>query len=761
MTIRILALFFLFFISLNAQSQQQIGEWKSFTDMKSVRSAVQVDGSIWSATSGGVFSFDTSSGTFTKFTNTDGLDTNDINAIGYDGVHRIWTGGAGGWVNIYDLNLQRWQTIQDIAIKTEYTNRTIQSFYFQGDTVFIVTEFGVAVFKISRWEFGDTYSNLGSLSSPHISCMTLQQNRIWIGTNVGIATASLSAPNAWTSFVSTDGIPSNGITTLAVFHDTVMIGTDNGLAYYAGGVFSIISSFSGKNIRDIRVNQGRLLILSATGSAFTIEALGSVVDNTQPVTSNVNVQGECLVPASSLWITTTKGLAHETSSGWNYIYPNGPQSNSFSSLIVDENSVLWGASIEGAQAGFFRYNPTLSYRDQWKIFTSDLYPIMQRKGAQFDDYHQVSLGANGAVWISSWGEGLVKVVADTIQKKYNYYTSPSLPGANTGPSLFDYVVGGGVAVDNEGKEWFVFRNEGGNKSLLRLDNDTVGTFFSTQSGIGTGRFHGIVIDQNNTKWMMSTVPWHMDQSSGLYFFNENNEVSGTQSSGGWGCISNMSSSIVLSLALGLDGEIWAGLGLGVVIIPDPLYPASRTISYPLREQIVQAIAVDALNHKWIGTKEGVFVMNADGTELLKTYNVQTTNKGLLANDIRAIALDQKRGIAYFGTEQGLSSLAIEPVQTEKSFSKLDVGPNPFILPYDEGKMGLTIRNLIAPSSIKIMTVSGQVIKQFEAQGAGQAFWDGRDKNGDFVASGIYFIVAYVENGSQTVVGKVAVIRHSR
>ena len=58
----------------------------------------------------------------------------------------------------------------------------------------------------------------------------------------------------------------------------------------------------------------------------------------------------------------------------------------------------------------------------------------------------------------------------------------------------------------------------------------------------------------------------------------------------------------------------------------------------------------------------------------------------------------------------------------------------------------------------MLTVSGSLVTQFEAQGGGRAFWDGRDKRGAFVPSGIYFIVAFAENGSQTVTGKVAVVR---
>jgi hypothetical protein len=339
-------------------------------------------------------------------------------------------------------------------------------------------------------------------------------------------------------------------------------------------------------------------------------------------------------------------------------------------------------------------------------------------------------------------------------RKYNHYSKPILPGATSNAT--DYVVSSGVAIDNEGKVWIVNRNEANGRSLLRLDNDSTGTFFNDQLNSSWGWFHGLVIDQNDTKWLGSTVPWHMDDGKGLFFFNEKNIISGTETTGGWGNISNMSDSKVLSISLDLEGAIWVGLGLGVAIIPDPLNPTYRNTSYPLREQVIQSIAVDAVNNKWVGTKEGVFVVNADGTQLLQSYTVASTNKRLLSNDVRTIDIDQKRGIAYFGTEQGLSSLSIEAVQTNRSYSELEVGPNPFFLPNDQP---LTIRNLVANSTIKILTVSGSVVTQFEAQGGGRSvFWNGRDKDGSLVSSGIYFIVAFAENGSQTVTGKVAVIR---
>ena len=148
-------------------------------------------------------------------------------------------------------------------------------------------------------------------------------------------------------------------------------------------------------------------------------------------------------------------------------------------------------------------------------------------------------------------------------------------------------------------------------------------------------------------------------------------------------------------------------------------------------------------------------MNPDATQILTQYTVLSTNGKLVDDDIRSIAFDQKRGVVYFGTEKGLSSLEVVPVQTVRSLSSIEVGPNPFLVPADKPLM---IRNLAAQSSIKIISTEGTLISEFKAQGGGRAFWDGRDLHGNVVSSGVYFVVAFAENGSQSSTGKVAVIR---
>ncbi len=760
MSRRTTIIFFLLILSLDAQSQQQIGQWKSFTDMKSVRGAVRVGSSIWAATSGGVFVFDTVSGQYKKYNHSNGLSSNDIRCIAVEPGNRIWVGGANGFIDTYNLQTGVWTAI-DANRSNGDSQIGVQDFFLKDDTMFVATVFGVIPFKIDKWEFGDTYASFGFLSAPVVNCVLTDESHIFVGTDRGLAVAplaalNLSAPDSWTIYSTFPGLSSNSITSMTVLRDTLVIATDKGVGYYANGSFGVVGSLGGKPISDLSVDGGKLFILRNEGSGFLVESLSSFTDSAQFVTANSAVQGSSFVPASSLWIgTDSSGLTRQTVLGWDYYSPNGPESNLFSSLAVDDNGVLWAASGSNTHAGFYRYNPSLPENAQWKNFSFF-----------GDGSYKVSLGAKGSVWVSSWGDGVEEIVGDTIRRKLNYYSPVRLPSAVSKDS--DYVVTSGVSVDNDGKLWIINLNTVNGRSLLRLNDDGTATYFDNQypGGTSDGWFSSMVIDRNGTKWLAGDLPWMPKKTTnglnGVYVFNENPMLFGIDTIGGWGHMDStdgLKSDIVLAFVVDLDGAVWIGTSLGVTIVPDPQSPKQFNQCFALLNfapPFVQTMAVDALNNKWIGTNNGVFVVNSDGTQIVPpTYTVASTNGQLLADDVRSIAIDQKRGIVYFGTEQGLSSLTIEPVQTNQSYSRLEVGPNPFILPSDQP---LTIRNLVAGSTIKVMTVSGFLVTQFEAQGGGRAFWDGRDKNGAFVSSGIYFIVAFTENGSQTVVGKVAVIR---
>jgi hypothetical protein len=321
-----------------------------------------------------------------------------------------------------------------------------------------------------------------------------------------------------------------------------------------------------------------------------------------------------------------------------------------------------------------------------------------------------------------------------------------------------FVVVGSIGTDPDGTEWFVNRTAINGNHLAGLVSDSVFSYMTNGVTPGQGLFTSMVVDENGSKWLANAEPFNKP-ATGLYYANENLLISGTSLSGGWGLFTiadGLPNNTVLSLATDLDGNVCVGTDLGLMIISDPLFPKQRhSTSFPLREQSIQALAVDALNNKWVGTKEGVFVMNSDATQILQQYTTISTAGRLVDNDIRALAIDERHGIVYIGTEKGLSGLSIEAILPVRSSTKLAIGPNPFNVP---SMTRLVIGNLVAESSIKILKVDGSLVSEFKAQGGGRAFWNGRDKKGNFVGSGVYFVVAFAENGDQIATGKVAVIR---
>ena len=105
---------------------------------------------------------------------------------------------------------------------------------------------------------------------------------------------------------------------------------------------------------------------------------------------------------------------------------------------------------------------------------------------------------------------------------------------------------------------------------------------------------------------------------------------------------------------------------------------------------------------------------------------------------------------------GVSIIRI-PFSNEKaSYNDIEVFPSPFRLPSEKP---LTINGLMDNSEVKIMTLNGIVIRTISKDviKGYQAFWDGRNNQGDYVGSGVYLLTLYDSKGS-SLIKKIAVIR---
>jgi ligand-binding sensor domain-containing protein len=738
------------------QTPLDMGRWRNFTDMKTVRAVAATTDSIWAATSGGLFLYNPSSNLFAKFTNSEGLSSNDLTAVTVDGTGRVWAGSSDGYLNAYTPSTGEWIAISAIK-ESDRVQKAIRSLLARGDSLFIGTDFGITVLLLSKREFKDTYANLGFGTLTGVNDVKIIGNRIWAATDLGVSSAPLGAPNlsaptSWTAYGSPNGLPAAGSLAVTSLHDTIIVGTSGGLAVFNGAGFVAVTAFSGTAVAGLLARTNDVVVLANDASGYKIFSYAGFSAPAAVLASNAGMNASRLIGqpgTSAVWIATLQnGIARWTGS-WEYKAPNCPRSNLFSSVAVDDRGILWaGSGISGRGQGFYRYDPSAPDGSRWRSYTATSDPLMVS-----NDYYKVSLGANGSVWVSSWGWGVVEVVNDSVKRHLDHASTPPLAGSVAAAPT--YVVVGGVGVDSQGDTWIADRTAVNGNHLVQLKSNNTAVYRTSPSD---GKFTNVVIDRNDTKWFANSEPSDKP-ANGIYYFNEDSTVAGTRPNGGWGWMTasdGLPSSIVLSVAVDLNGDVCIGTDLGIAIVGDPLNPRTSVLQrVPLRGQSIQAIAVDAVNNKWVGTKEGVIVVNSDATAVLGQYTVLSTNGKLVDDDIRSIAYDQQRGIMYFGTVKGLSSLEVAPVQTVRSMSTLEVGPNPFLVP---SASRLTIRGLPADALIKVISTSGNLIAQFKAQGGGRGFWDGRDAEGNPVPSGIYFVVAFSDNGDQTGTAKVAVVR---
>ena len=177
--------------------------------------------------------------------------------------------------------------------------------------------------------------------------------------------------------------------------------------------------------------------------------------------------------------------------------------------------------------------------------------------------------------------------------------------------------------------------------------------------------------------------------------------------------------------------------------------------YLLSGVVTTCMAIDGGGRKWFGTNgAGVYLISADNMTQLQHFTIE--NSQLLSNTIRSIAINNSTGEVFFGTENGLCSYISDATATTTEMTKDNIYayPNPVTPDYT----GLiTIVGLTLNADVKIVSPSGKLIAQGRSNG-GTFTWDGRDKNGDRVASGVYMVVTATSDGKKGTVCKIAVVK---
>jgi len=220
----------------------------------------------------------------------------------------------------------------------------------------------------------------------------------------------------------------------------------------------------------------------------------------------------------------------------------------------------------------------------------------------------------------------------------------------------------------------------------------------------------------------------------------------------------------------LDGRIWIGTNLGTFIINEPdnfrqegftyeqlkvsRQDGSGLADYLLNGIPVLCITVDGGGRLWFGSQNsGVYLISRDGQE--EIHHFTTDNSPLISNSVYDIAIDHQTGRVYFATEQGLCSYVSDATQPAEELQADNViaYPNPVAPDYNGP---IVIKGLVQDSEVKILSSSGALVWRGKSNG-GMCSWDGCNKRGSRVASGVYHVVSNDPEGNSAVVTRIAII----
>jgi hypothetical protein len=180
----------------------------------------------------------------------------------------------------------------------------------------------------------------------------------------------------------------------------------------------------------------------------------------------------------------------------------------------------------------------------------------------------------------------------------------------------------------------------------------------------------------------------------------------------------------------------------------PVVPNGNFAGYLFKGQEVRSIAVDGADRKWVATRNGVFLISAEGEKVI--YRFTEENSPLLSSDVKKIAIDGKTGEVYFATLKGICSFRGTATEGKDINNDVLVFPNP-VPPGFAGT--IAIRGLVNNAIVKITELDGRLVYQTRALG-GQVIWYGRNYRGQKISSGAYLVLVTGEDRKERMATKI-------
>ena len=763
----------------------RIGEWRALTCPLDIRNLIQLGDTTYCATGGGLLLYHNS--TFEVLTTVNGLYGIDLLSISKDSYNNIWIGGKSpfGFVQIYD-NEKNSIDVFDYGL-TEITK------FFIGDSIALASfidgqDLGLIkwIYSNYQWSYRDIYRNFPFLIES-INGVEILNQHIFLGTDngllVGYLGENLKDPNNW-ELVSNDY--SSPI--------DAMRSTENGFTFISNQtIYSVIDYNDTFQYEQLEVQ------IPVEFSDFLIDEedficgihnkkVYSKRNNFNPISTGKILYDIALDSQGNLIIGSDLGLIEINRNSYEkkIQIPNSPATGKFSAIKVLKDGRFVGASSKGLSIkDFDGWRNILEIKNENSNIINLSYDfnsfISDTIAYDFGDaVADIEEGPDGLVYCAiegtfpvlnnptRTGGGIIIIDIDNPDNVtvidtsiLGYYTS----GSSNNP----YMVVKDIEFDANGNLW-VANTYVTNKNLpihVRNTNNEWKSYGSAETSVRISQSPiSITFDSWSRVWVSAFKAEEANlgiyPDGGIFLLDYNGSPTQPLSFNWRSIIYNTT---VWSLGMGYNNRIYylTPTGLNYYDIdagPDPiirenLYSYFPNISFGGGSEI----KVDPLGNIWtISPTQGVHILLENTTYWPDINGLRKSNSPLLSDEVYDLDFDYQRKLAYIATSKGVSILRIPFGDSYSDYNDLKIFPSPFLIPAHEK---MIVDGLMYNSSMKIMTLDGLVIRDINSSGISvdgdQLFWDGKNNNGEYVASGVY-LLAITNNSGKNTFSKITVIK---
>ena len=741
-----------------------IGQWRDCLPYHSAIDVAAGNNKIFGATPYSVFGIDLSENSIARISKVNGLHETGVSAISYDAISdKLFIGYRNSDIDIIYRN--DIFNVPDIKLDNIVGDKTIYNVFSSGKYFYLSTGLGVIVIDADKYEVKDSWFIGNNGGQVKVNGFAADNSFFYAATGQGLKITSVNTIDpanylSWQNISGINGLSAGACNDVINAQGKIVVSKSdsvfvlNGLnwnLFFTEATWRIqnVTSSSGKIIICQKKNDGsaKITSLNADGTiARTIQQPGLIA---QPM--------KAILVNSDYWVADSiGGLTKFMSIGFENYNLNSPQSIATGEMVFKNNTFYAAAGSvnenwqkQNNKNGIYKFS-----EGQWTNYNN-------KQFAQLDsvpDIISITIDPRDeTIWAGSYGGGLLHIKAAAGFEIFKQNSS-------IGQTTFDpgsYRVSG-LAFDKENNLWI--SNYGAAQNVVVRKNDGNWKAFAPPFALNENTASQIIVDDEGQKWIVSP------KGNGLIVFNDNNTIDNAADDkwkmyrAGAG-IGNLPANNVLSIAKDKNGFIWIGTsdGIAVVQCPQTIFSSQGCDAvlpvvtqggfnqYLFKGEEVRSIAVDGADRKWVATKNGAWLISAEGDKVI--YRFTETNSPLLSNDVKRIAIDGRTGEIFFATASGICSFRSTATEGGETNSNVLVFPNP--VPPGYGGT-IAIRGLVNNAIVKITELDGRLVYQTKALG-GQAVWDGKDYKGRRISSGVYLVLVSDDGRKENLATKIVFI----